>query len=251
MFCSGWCWLWSAKERESGPSHWSQGHRSQPPVQTRQAGESKREQSRSETRLREGRLFLQHLTRDQFFLLPRYPGVHRRRRTNWTLFSRINYRCWKKIFSKSGGIVEMQGCCNILHWSQFLRSIARTPRRKKIILETRNINLITQLRLVRCFNDTMFRWRLGVPRKRQEWQWPLFYSLKPSLEIPEGTQTLQSGVELKIERSGWHSAQCGAYSYYKWLYVTHWEHSSQLLFNLIILIQCSQHLSRRNHSTQT
>ena len=39
----------------------------------------------------------------------------------------------------------------------------------------------------------------------------LYFSLKPSLEIPEGTQTLRSGVELKIEQSGWHSAQCGAW----------------------------------------
>ena len=37
----------------------------------------------------------------------------------------------------------------------------------------------------------------------------LSLSLKPSLEIPEGTQTLQSGVELKIEQSGWHSAGPG------------------------------------------
>ena len=95
-------------------------------------GESKREKSRSEspsgeTAREEGRrrLFLQHLTWSVF--IRRYPGVRRRRSTNWTLFSRINYRWWKKIFSKSGGIVEMHSC-NILHWSQFLRSIARILR---------------------------------------------------------------------------------------------------------------------------
>ena len=110
-------------------------------------GESKREKSRSEspsgeTAREEGRrrLFLQHLTWSVF--IRRYPGVRRRRSTNWTLFSRINYRCWKKIFSKSGGIVEMQGCCNILHWSQFLRSIARTRRRIKLFLKRETLILL-------------------------------------------------------------------------------------------------------------
>ena len=37
-------------------------------------GESKREKSRSETRLREGRLFLQHLTCDQFLYCQDTPG---------------------------------------------------------------------------------------------------------------------------------------------------------------------------------
>ena len=55
--------------RASGPGP-------QKPGQPRQRapGESKREKSRSETRLRGGRLFLQHLTCDQFLYCQDTPG---------------------------------------------------------------------------------------------------------------------------------------------------------------------------------
>ncbi len=125
--------------------------------------------------------------------------------------------------------------CNILHWSQFLRSIAR-------ILRDRNYYSLN----VKHYSYTIEVWRsgLGFPeRVSSQWQWPLFYSQTQSGSSVE-TQTLEIRVVRAKNRAEW-LAQCGPRlaSYYKWLYVTHWEkceceasqqEQSQLLFNLII-----------------
>ena len=105
--------------------------------------------------------------------------------------------------------------CNILHWSQFLRSIAR-------ILRDRNYYSLN----VKHYSYTIEVWRsgLGFPeRVSSQWQWPLFYSQTQSGSSVE-TQTLEIRVVRAKNRAEW-LAQCGPRlaSYYKWLYVTHWE----------------------------
>ena len=125
--------------------------------------------------------------------------------------------------------------CNILHWSQFLRSIER-------ILRDRNYYPLN----VKHYSYTIEARRVGWGSQKESAVSgsDLYFTLKLSREVLWRHKLSRSEwCGLKIEQSGWHT-ECGPRlaSYYKWLYVTHWEkceceasqEQRQLLFNLII-----------------
>lgn len=106
--------------------------------------------------------------------------------------------------------------CNILHWSQFLRSIER-------ILRDRNYYPLNVKHYSYTIEARGVGW--GSQKESAVSGSDLYFTLKPSREVLWRHKLSRSEwCGLKIEQSGWHT-ECGPRlaSYYKWLYVTHWE----------------------------
>ena len=106
--------------------------------------------------------------------------------------------------------------CNILHWSQFLRSIER-------ILRDRNYYSLNVKHYSYTIEARGVGW--GSQKESAVSGSDLYFTLKPSREVLWRHKLSRSEwCGLKIEQSGWHT-ECGPRlaSYYKWLYVTHWE----------------------------